>query len=149
MKDQHLTDAEIQLYVLQNNNCSKHITEHIQHCEICKVNALLYNALVDGINQQEKPVFDFSLVDLVMEQLPKEEPAMYNEKWFYYFIASLIVVPAFIIFYLFGNNLFNLLSGITPILIALSLTTVTCVFTFLCIDMYRKHQTQMKALLLH
>lgn len=146
MKNQHLTDTEVQEYVVQNDNCNTYITEHIQQCENCKLKAEQYKVLLEGINHIEKPVFDFSLVDLVIEKLPVKESANYNENWFYFFITAIIAVPTFIIIHLFGNNVLTLLSDITPIIIGLSITTVACVFIFLCIDLNRRFQKRMNAL---
>lgn len=146
MTDKHLNDAEIQQYVFQKTNCGVDIIEHIQHCTNCKIKVEQYNLLFEGIKQQEKPVFDFNLADLVMQKLPKSQHKGSYEKLFSYFIISISFFFVCVVFYLFGNNLLNLFLGITPILIGLIITTVTSLLVFLCIDMYRKYQTQMKAL---
>lgn len=146
MKNKHLEDAEIQLYVLQKANCDIDTIEHVQHCTNCKVKAEQYTLLVEGINQQEKPVFDFDLADLVVAQLAKSEHKVSNEKPFFYFIISIVSISVCIVFFLFGNKLLNLFQGIAPISIGLIIITVASLLIFLCTDMYRKYQTQMKAL---
>jgi hypothetical protein len=146
MTNKHLNDAEIQQYVLQKTNCGVDIIEHIQHCRNCKIKAEQYTLLFEGIKQQEKPVFDFNLADLVLEQLPQSQHKGSYKKSFSYFIISISIFFVCDFFYLFGNNLLNLFWGIAPILIGLIITTVTSLLVFLCIDMYRKYQTQMKAL---
>ena len=146
MTNKHLNDAEIQQYVLQKINCSLDIIEHIKHCTNCKIKAEQYNLLFEGIKQQEKPVFNFNLADFVIEQLPKSQHKGFYEKSFSYFIIFISSFFVCVGFYFFGNNLLNLFWGITPILIGLIITTVTSLLVFLCIDMYRKYQTQMKAL---
>jgi hypothetical protein len=146
MTNKHLNNDEIQQYVLQKAECDVDIMEHIQHCTICKMKAAQYNLLFEGIKQQEKPVFDFNLADLVIDQLPKAQHKVSYERSFSYFIIFIAVVLGCIVFYLFGNNLLSLFRGITPILVGLIITTVTSFLVFLCIDMYRKYQTRMDAL---
>jgi hypothetical protein len=146
MINKHLNDDEIQQYVLQKAECDVDIVKHIASCETCKIKAEQYNLLFQGIKQQEKPVFDFSIADLVIGQLPKSSHKVSNDKLFSYFIIFIAVFFLSIIFYFFRDSLVNLFKGITPILFALVITTVSCLFVILFIDMYRKYQAQMKAL---
>ena len=146
MTNKHLNDAEIQQYVLQKTNCDFDITEHIQHCTNCKIKAEQYNLLFEGIKQQEKPVFDFNLANLVVAQLPKSQLKVSNGKSFFYFIIFIASISFCIGFYLFGNNLLNLFQGIAPMSGTLIIITGASLLIFQCIDMYRKYQTQMRAL---
>lgn len=146
MTNKHLKDIEIQQYVLEKENCDIDVVEHIQHCTNCAAKAAQYNLLFDGIEQQEKPIFNFNVADLVVAQLSKPQPKVANEKWVFYFIVFVALFSVCTIFYLFGNNLQNLLLGTKPILTGLIVTTVTILLAFLCIDMYRKYQAQMNAL---
>jgi hypothetical protein len=146
MTNKHLNDAEIQQYVLQKTNCDTDIIEHIQHCRNCKIKAEQYNLLFEGIKQQEKPVFDFNLADLVVAQLPKSQHKVSNEKSFFYFIIFIAIISVCIVFYLFANNLLNLFQGIARISIGLIIITGASLLVFLCIDMYRTYQIQIKTL---
>lgn len=146
MISRHLNDDEIQQYVLQKAACDIDIVKHIQGCETCKIKAAQYTLLVEGIKHQEKPSFDFNVADLVVAQLPKPRYKDSADKLFFYFIIFLCVFFLSIIFYFLGNNLLNLFRGITPIVIALTITTAICLFVILCIDMYKKYQAQMKTL---
>ena len=146
MTNKHLNEAELQQYVLQKTNGDTEIIEHIQNCTSCKIKAEQYNLLFEEIKQQEKPVFDFDLVDLVVAQLPKSQQNVSNGKFVLYFIIFIALISACIVFYLFGNNLLNLFGEIAPMPISLIIITVAGLLVFLCTDMYRKYQTQMKAL---
>lgn len=146
MTNNHLNDAEIQQYVLQKTQCNIDIVKHVQNCKTCKIKAEQYNLLFEGIKQQGNPVFDFNLADLVIGQLSKSRVKVSNDKSFSYFIFFISLFSLCIIFYLFRDSLLSLFKEITPILVALIITTVTCLFVILCIDMYRKYQTQMKTL---
>lgn len=146
MTNEHLNDAEIQQYALQKIDCDIYITEHIRHCANCQVKAQQYALLFEGIKQQEKPVFDFNLADLVIAQLPETQHKVSYGNAFFYFIICIAIFSGCTIFYFWGINLLSLFSGITPILSYLLITTVTGLLVFLCIDMYRKYLTKMKTL---
>jgi hypothetical protein len=146
MINKHVNDDEIQQYVLQKADCDIDIIKHIRSCETCKIKAEQYNLLFEAIKQQEKPAFDFNIADLVIEQLPKSRYKVSTDKLFSYFIIFISIFSLSIIFYFFRDSLLSLFKGISPILVALIITTVTCLFVILFIDMYRKYQARMKAL---
>ena len=146
MTNEHPDDAELQQYALKKTDCDIYIAEHIRHCTSCGVQVRQYSLLFERIKQQEKPVFDFSLADLVMVQLPETQRRHAYDNAFFYFAVCIAAFSGCTIFYFFGNTLLSLFSGITPILIYLLITTVTGLLVVLCIDMYRKYLTKMKAL---
>ena len=146
MKYLHLTDDQIQQYVLEKANCTDEITEHIEACTYCKERAEEYNLLFLGIQQQEKPVFDFDLADLVLQQLPKPQTNPSSERWASLLIIFISTLFVCVIGYLFGKNLVILFEGISPVFTGLIITTVISLFVFLCIDMNKNYHAKMKAL---
>jgi hypothetical protein len=146
MTNNHLNDAEIQQYILQKTQCNIDIVKHVQNCKTCKIKAKQYTLLFEGIKQQENPVFDFNLADLVIGQLPKSRVRVSNDKSFSYFIFFISLFSLCIILYLFRDSLLSLFKGITPILIGLIITSVISISVFLGIDMYKKYQTKLKCL---
>ncbi len=146
MKYEHLTDDEIQQYVFEKTKCADEVIDHIQSCTTCKERAAQYSLLFEGIKQQEKPVFDFDLAELVIEQLPQSQTNLSSEKRFSFFIIFISIFVFCVVGYLFGRNLLSLFSGITPAVIGLIITTVISLFVFLYIDMNRNYQAKMKAL---
>lgn len=146
MINNHANDEEIQQYVLQKAGCAINMITHIGNCAICKAKATQYSLLFEEIKKQEKPVFDFNLADLVIDQLPKAKHKASYERSFPYIIISIPVVFGSVVFYFFGNNLLSLFRSVTPILAGLIITTVAWLLIFLCLDMYRKYQAKMEAL---
>jgi hypothetical protein len=146
MTNKHLNDTEIQQYILQKTNCDVDIIKHIQHCTNCKVKAEQYKLLFEGIKQQEKPVFNFNLADLVIKQLPGPQLTTSNDKSFFKLVVFIALFSLSMVFCFLGNNLLNLFLGMTPILIGIIITTGISLLLFLCVDMYRKYQAQMRAL---
>jgi hypothetical protein len=146
MKNNHLTDIDIQTFVLQKGNCDTTISEHITHCIDCKMKTEQYKILFEEIEHQENPTFDFNLSDLVMNQLPRPQPKRIFENIFIYGSVFFAILVIGIIFYFLRSNLFNLFTVITPILTSLIVITVMSLSVFLCIDMYTKFQKRMNTL---
>jgi hypothetical protein len=146
MKNIHLTDIEIQTIVLQKANCDIAIIEHLAHCDDCKLKAEQYNILFEEIEQQEKPAFDFDLSDLVISQLPQLKPKRSFENAFIYGAAFAALIVMSVVFYFLKDNLWDMVTAITPIFTYLIITTVLGLSLFLCIDMYTKFNKRMNAL---
>jgi len=145
MKNRHLTDEEIQQYVLDWGTCNKELLAHISQCEHCQQQAAQYQLLFASIEKQEKATFDFELADLVMEQIAQPTPAPDNRVVLY---AMLAIVAAMVgvIAYLFGNSTASLFAFMQPLLIGLVIITAFGLVGFLGLDMYQKYKTQMNAL---
>ena len=144
MKKIHLTDEEIQQYAFDTETCPKVWFEHIQICPHCQQQVQAYQLLFEGIESQEKVVFDFDLEALVMEQLPQPKPV--QDKPFVFSLAVIITVMIGIVGFVFGNSLTNLFSYLQPILVGLVILTSLGIMVFLGIDMYQRYKTQMKVL---
>jgi len=144
MKNNHLTDIDIQTFVLQKENCDIAIVEHIAQCDSCKMEVEQYKILFEEIKQQEQPIFDFDLSDLVMAQLPQPKHVFENTLIYSTVFATIIVMS--IVFYFLRDNLLGMVKVITPIFIYLIITAALTLSIFLCIDMYMKFQKRMNAL---
>ena len=80
MRATHLTDEELQQYVLDRDFGDTGINMHIHSCEQCREKAEGYRLLVTGLRNQPAESFDFSLTEIVMQQLPVPSPAVNREK---------------------------------------------------------------------
>lgn len=147
MKNIHLTEEQIQQYALDAQSCSGAITAHIQQCEHCQQQVIYYKVLIEGIETQEKAVFDFDIADLVMEQLPQPKPTY--DKSFSYALVAMIVMMAGLVVYVLGNSLVSLFALVQPILIGLVIITALGLMAFLGVDMYQKYKAQMRTLSLY
>lgn len=146
MINEHVTDTEIQLFILEEGKCEVHIVEHIRHCSQCAIKAADYKVLFEEIEQQEKAIFDFPLADLVIEQLTPPQLQNGFDKVFLFVIALVGILFVSTVLYLFKDILLNPAWKIHPISTGLIITTVASVLAFLVIDMYRKYQKQMDAI---
>lgn len=143
----HLSDEEIQLYVLSKENCDAEIIEHIHFCTDCKARSEVYRLLITGIKEQPAPAFDFNLSELVLQQLPVPSAKASTDKllnWIFISVGILIIALAS---YFFKNNFVTLFKGFdTTILIYLVVVTVITVLAWLMLDVYKEYNKEMKLL---
>lgn len=144
MKNVHLTDEEIQQYVLDSGNCNKELLVHISQCEHCQQQATQYQLLFAGIENQQNETFDFDIADLVMAKLPQPEPV--HDKSLVYAMLAIVAAMVGVMAYLFGNSTASLFAFMQPLLLGLVIITAFGLAGFLGLDMYQKYKSQMKVL---
>src|ERR1700721_173539 len=66
----HPSAMELQEYALDKSGCPSSRAAHIENCENCRAVIANYQSVFTGIKEQPRPVFDFDLSGLVLEQLP-------------------------------------------------------------------------------
>src|SRR5665648_252695 len=136
MTTKHLSEAEIQQFALGKENCNSQTIDHIQSCETCLVKADTYKLIFTEIKVQPKPVFEFNLTDLVMNQLPQPKQNTSFENIVLYITAIVsVMITGFAIFF-FRSFLSNAVTGITPIVSYLVITTLASILLFLCCLLY-------------
>lgn len=145
MVTKHLTDDEVQQYVVDKASCEKLIAEHIYLCEECRTKVEVYQLMIKAIKQQPQPTFDFDLSKMVLQQLPSPRNTIANDKalaWIFPFMGIAFLGG---VIYLF-QSYFDLFEGIKTIFIYLIAITAITVLVYLLIDMYNKYQKEMKVL---
>ena len=141
----HITDDEVQQFVVERQQCEVRIVEHVHTCEECKLKVEVYQLLITGIKQQPEPAFDFNLSDLVLQQLPspKQNTSDRPLLWVLVFVGIALVGA---IAYFFQGSFAYLFEGISAIFIYLIGITVVTVLAVVFIDMYKKYNKEMKLL---
>jgi hypothetical protein len=142
----HLSDTEIQQFVLDRSHCESHIIDHIQLCDSCKAEADAYGLLFSGIDQQTAPAFDFDLQGLVLSKIERSKPKPFASGMVVFLLVltglSFIAVTE----WLFGNYFLNMFAGFTSMAVYLTLTVTVTFLIFQGTEMYKKHRKQMDAL---
>ena len=143
MNSAHLEDEVLQLLAL--NKASERGHAHLDECAECREKLESYRLLFSAIREQEKPVFDFDLAGSVMAQLPAERVQQP--------IKKPILIPVFLIiatiatlYFIFRNRLDQLFSDISPIAIAVLITSISSLLLLLLIDMFRDYRSKMQVL---
>ena len=150
MTAKHLSDVELQQYALDKSNCTMGSITHINACASCQAEAAAYLVLFSRIKDQPKPVFDFDLSALVLEQLPNPIPAQSNRVWRFSLSAWLLAILCMVIvgvpLYLFRINLWNMFAGISGVSTYIIFATAIFIVLFRILKMYKKYQRQMESL---
>ena len=148
MKAMHLTDEEIQQYVLDPKAANAAISQHILSCEHCKEKADAYRVLITGLHEQPPESFAFSLSELVMQQLPDAAPVAKREKenvLIYAFIAAGAAIIGFALYH-FRKFVTGIFESIVPVFIYLVLTAFITLSIFLIADIYKKYKKKIHTL---
>lgn len=149
MVNNHLTDDEVQQYVLDKESADTGISGHIQQCEACKARVQTYQLLFSALGQQPEPAFDFNLSELVMARLPSAKPRYSRDTIFVYLLILATILVTAVAGYVFRKDLLSLVPDLTPFLGYLIIPSVVIVLAFLCVDMYKNFQKKMHALDFH
>ena len=141
----HLTDDEVQQYVVEKQHCEVKIVEHINSCEVCSAKVEVYQLMIKGIKQQSQPAFDFDLSKIVLQKLPSSKTSIANDYaliWIFSFMGIAFLGGTIYFF----QSYFDLFEGIKIIFIYLIIITAVSVLAYLFIDMYKKYKHGMKVL---
>ena len=141
----HLTDDEVQQYVVDKQHCEVRIVEHIHSCELCSAKVEVYQLMIKGIKQQPQPAFDFDLSKMVLQQLPSLPSKVSNDKLLVWLFVCTGIVFMGGVLYFFQSH-FDLFEGLRAIFIYLITITALTVSAYLFTDMYKKYRQRMKIL---
>jgi len=146
MTNNHVDEYSVQKYVLQKINCDEEIIEHIEHCDTCKIKAEQYKVLFKGIKQQEKPVFDFNLSQLVLAQIIKPTPTYSLAMVIVYLLVFVSFIPFVMVFYQFRISILYIFAGPSAFIVSVIFVSILFILIFQNIEFYKKYKQKMDAL---
>lgn len=91
MKAKHLSENQIQRYVLDAPECDPADSRHITGCELCRAKAANYRLLFSAIQELEEPIFAFNVESLVMTKI---EPVVKSPGWSKMLVAAVALLAA-------------------------------------------------------
>ncbi|HTI11328.1 MAG TPA: hypothetical protein VL832_22300 [Puia sp.] len=169
MRADHLSDMELQQWVLDPSNTGADHRAHLGQCEECMIRAGEYRLLIAQIKQESAPVFDFDLAGTVLSQLPDydnlvepgyeraplADAARYHRpvgfrrgtlSWPILLVIS--IVPGGLL-YLFGKEVWGIFSGFSGMMLWMLVTSAALILLFQGMEVYRKYQRKIDALNLY
>ena len=146
MTNDHLSEIEIQQFVLDKPGCGSNIIDHMHVCDNCNAKAEAYQLLFSAILQQPTPAFDFDLQGLILSQIAEPNPKPAPVRTLVFLLILTVASSIAVAGWLFGDYFLNMFRGITSIVIYLTLTVAVTFLLFQGIEMYKKYQKQMDAL---
>ena len=138
--DNHLTDDEIQQFVL-NNNPNDTAIEHITTCEACRVSAANYATMFKAIEEAPAPLFEFDLANMVMVALPKPKQLPAQRDYFMYSVLFAAIAVLCIPVYLYKKDLARVFENLAPVMVVLIVLPVTAI---LCLQLYETYKVYKK-----
>lgn len=150
MTGKHVSEEEIQLYVLDLTQMSPPAKQHLEQCAHCKARVKEYELLFTGISSLEKPSFDFDVAAMVLPQLEEKKKA----SWYKVPVIALAILLAMgllsLPFFLFsgngGYNVSNLWTSISPWVIGIISVTAVGFVVINVWDAYSHYRHQMDKL---
>jgi hypothetical protein len=146
MVTKHLTDDEVQLYVVDKQHCETRIAEHIHLCEECRSKVEVYLLLITKIKQQPQPSFDFDLSASVLKQLSVPQAKVASDELFTWILVFVSVGFLATVAYYFRSYMTSMFEGVATILIYLIAISAITVVAGLFFEMYKKYRKEMKVL---
>jgi len=144
MKSKHLSDTDIQEYILHQSDHEVDLIEHLQECRRCKTKTEMYRQLFLLIKAQPVPEFNF---DISVAVLPKIAPSKFSLT---FFLVCLLAGAGFtcigFVFYLFRDYVAVLFSGFSATILSLMLAATLAILIFQSIDLIRKYDHKMNEL---
>ncbi|HEX2846550.1 MAG TPA: hypothetical protein VHN59_08375 [Chitinophagaceae bacterium] len=146
MISQHISEEDIQLYVLDASKVKEEVAQHLEQCPACKARVKEYEMLFTGIGSLPKASFDFDVAALVLPQLPeKKKASSYKIAGITIAViaaAGLISLP-FILLQFRVNELWE---NISPWLIGLAAVMAVAFIGISLWEMYERYRQQIRKL---
>lgn len=146
MAGKHLSEIDIQQIILDKEKCSAEEREHYNICDECKTEAAKYSRLFAAIKQQEKPVFDFDLTEMIMKELPVPQHVSRFDNYFVFSIMTVAICLVASAFYFFRIYISEFFINIPANSVYFILTTVVSVVIIVCEDVISRFRKLFKIL---
>ncbi|MCG2613801.1 hypothetical protein LZZ85_05895 [Terrimonas sp. NA20] len=145
MIKEHVSEEDIQSYVLKESALEQYALQHIQTCASCQAKLNMYESLFSGVGEMPKPAFDFDVAELVMPLLSVKKrkvnrlPAILSGLLV---LAGLIGLP----FLLFDDKNSSGLQSVSPWLFGVVGIVAVTFIVISVSDMYARYRRQLKEL---
>ena len=149
MINRHLTDNELQLYVMDKNQVDPELAEHILACDECREKVAAYELLFTAISEEKAPAFDFDLAEAVMAKLPVQKKRTIKVGVpFLLFLLSAVLITGGVL-YVFREDFDYIFTGVTTLAVYLIAITGVILLAALGIDMFTTYQNKIDSLDYH
>jgi hypothetical protein len=143
MKNRHLSENEIQLYITEGSIISEDLLTHLESCSACQTEISVYKSIFTEVKKQERPAFEFDLSELVMEQIPTMKPKV---SWAPYLAISLTIIFFSISFAAFSSYLLHVFRSLPLTLFIIIVTSSILILWFQSTEAIKIHQQKIKSI---
>lgn len=146
MKNNHLTDSEIQQFSFDKSECKKDVVEHISSCSLCKQRVEDYLFLSTSIKSIPDPALGFDLSKRVIMQL---ETSSKKKPLLDYFLYALITLSVLLVVFCvaYTSSVFiNSFKGNSTVSLAFIICIALSILMILINDIIKSHSRKIKML---
>lgn len=138
----HLSDEQIQEFVLHQPAVEPALQAHVQVCELCRSKVAAYELIIAAIEQQPAPALDFNISELVLSEIETQKQR--NRYWWLYLIVFGAVVITGAVIYQFRKDITALFAGAGYFFIYLAAVISLFIAIAVVIDQLKTYKTKMK-----
>ncbi|NSL90986.1 hypothetical protein ECE50_029445 [Chitinophaga sp. Mgbs1] len=146
MNTHHLSEEALQQAAMEQPEAGSVREAHLEGCPSCRAAVAEYRAIFGALKTMEKPVFDFDVAQLVLEQLPQPQPAVRRFPWPVVLTGAAAVMGFAVPLLVLGRFLSSLFSGIPAMMLALIGVTAAGILLFLCRETVLNYREKMRLL---
>jgi anti-sigma factor RsiW len=146
MKQEHLSENELQQFALEQQEANSELAAHVHECAKCSTAIANYQAMFAALSSMEKPVFDFDPEKQVLAQLPVSTTAKSGFPWSLLLLSTIAVTIIAITLFVMRSSFKNLFKGIPEMMLYIMVVTTLTIIIFQCREMLASYQKKMNLL---
>ncbi len=151
MKTNHLSESEIQEFVVDKTNCQPEVIAHMHLCEYCQTKAHAYELVISEIKQAPNPKFEFDVSALLLSRLPDYESNSKRSPVIYYMIISILFLLMGTASYLcrvpleniYKKYVYQIVAGLSKGLIYTILAATLFILLFQSFELYKRYRRKL------
>ena len=141
MNGAHLSEEELQQYILDRPACTPEDIAHLDGCPDCQAQAAAYSQLMEGLRQQSAPVFGFDVSAMVLSQLaPERKTERRVNRRTHWGMAALILVITGVPAWLFRKSAYFVFTDMPALFYWAVLCTAAVVVGLFILRLHKKYQ---------
>jgi hypothetical protein len=146
MKQEHLTENELQQFVLEPQEAGAEQAAHVAECAKCTAVIANYRVMFTALGTMEKPAFNFDLEKQVMAKLSVSPIRKTGFPWLSIGISAAAVAMVAVPFFIMRNYFTNMFTSISaPVIYLVAATTLTIII-FQCRELLTSYRQKMRLL---
>lgn len=146
MNNHHLSEEEIQVFVLDPKNCDAGMTAHIGGCPECLELVNIYKLMLADIAKQEAPAFDFDVASIVLANIEPAGTVEDSARLFPHMTLVLAAIFVIVPLYIFRANFLIIANATSVVFLLISSITCTIGFIIKAMQLYARYQSQIKTI---
>ncbi|HEY8898145.1 MAG TPA: hypothetical protein VIM79_25135 [Niastella sp.] len=146
MKQEHLTENELQQFVLEPLEAGPQQAAHVAECTKCAAVVANYRLMFTALNTMEKPAFNFDLEKQIMAALSVSPTRKNGFPWFAIGISAVSAAMVAIPLYIMRNYFTHMFTSIpAPVVYLVAATTLTIII-FQCRELFSSYRQKTRLL---